>query len=109
MKVSENIKRLRMERHMTQQQLAEAIGVHVVTLQSYEAGKYIPKYGTLLKLSSVFGVPVSEIDNTVQEDVVAVDAVKHRLDIAVNKLNDAGRELVVRYAEDLTTQKEYTK
>lgn len=109
MKVSDNIKRLRKERHMTQQQLADAIGVHVVTLQSYEAGKYVPKYSVLLKLSSALGVPVSEIDHSQQSDVVVIDAVKHRLDVAFNKLNDDGKESVVRYAEDLTTQEKYRK
>lgn len=55
---------LRVERaihHMTQQQLAEAIGVSRQTINAIESGKYIPSTLLALKISVLFGKSVNEI------------------------------------------------
>jgi len=46
---------------MTQQQLAEAIGVSRQTINAVESGKYVPSTLLALKLSEVFGKPVNEL------------------------------------------------
>ena len=107
--IKDNIKRLRKDRHMTQQQLADAIGVHLVTLQSYEAGKYIPKFPVLVKLSSVLGVPVGNLDESLAGDVVSVDGVKYRIDTAYNSLTDEGKEKLADFAEELQNDPKYRK
>lgn len=58
------INTLRVERaikQMTQQQLAEAIGVSRQTINAVESGKYVPSTLLALKLSEVFGKPVNEL------------------------------------------------
>lgn len=55
---------LRVERaikQMTQQQLADAIGVSRQTINAIESGKYIPSTLLALKISRIFGKPVNEI------------------------------------------------
>lgn len=54
---------LRVERailRMTQQQLAEQIGVTRQTINAIEGGKYVPSTVLALKMSRVFKKPVNE-------------------------------------------------
>lgn len=46
---------------MTQQQLAEAIGVSRQTINAIESGKYVPSTLLSLKISEIFGKTVNEI------------------------------------------------
>jgi putative transcriptional regulator len=46
---------------MTQQELADRIGVTRQTIFSIEKGKYSPSVGLALRLAVVFGVPVEEL------------------------------------------------
>ena len=53
---SERLKRLRIERNMTQKQVALLIGVTRATLSTYENQTRYPSYDVLVNLSRVFGV-----------------------------------------------------
>ena len=46
---------------MTQQQLAEAIGVSRQTINAIESGKYVPSTLLSFKISEIFGKTVNEI------------------------------------------------
>lgn len=62
---------IRVERavlRMTQQQLAESIGVTRQTINAIEAGKYIPSTVIALKMSAVFGKSVNDIFQLDEED-----------------------------------------
>ncbi len=55
---------IRVERavlRITQQQLAERIGVTRQTINAIEAGKYVPSTVLALKMSAVFGKSVNEV------------------------------------------------
>ena len=55
---------LRVERailRMTQQQLAEAVGVSRQTINAIETKKYVPSAVLALKITRVFGKPVEEV------------------------------------------------
>jgi putative transcriptional regulator len=57
-----HLKRFRFERRgMTQQQLAERVGVTRQTIISIERGKYKPSIELALRLARVFGVPVEAL------------------------------------------------
>ena len=57
MKFSEKVRMLRKEAHLSQSQLAAAIGVSGRTVQSYEKGKSYPKQREIYsKLAALFGV-----------------------------------------------------
>lgn len=56
-----DIKVQRVILNLTQQELAEKIGVSRQTINALEAGKYIPSTVLALKLSKLFNKPVNEI------------------------------------------------
>ena len=80
MSVAENIRYLRKKKGMTQKQLAEASGLAIITIQQYEAGKYVPKNESLYKLRKAlncniheilnkpFEIPTISIDNLIEID-----------------------------------------
>ena len=62
---------IRVERavlRMTQQQLAESIGVTRQTINAIESGKYVPSTVITLKMSAVFGKSVNDIFQLDEED-----------------------------------------
>ncbi len=63
-----NIKVQRAIFSLTQQDLAERIGVSRQTINALEAGKYVPSTVLALKLSKLFDKPVNEIFELEGED-----------------------------------------
>jgi putative transcriptional regulator len=56
------VKRHRRQLHdMTQQELADRVGVTRQTILSIERGRYNPSVGLALRLADVFDVPVEEL------------------------------------------------
>lgn len=56
--------RIRVERaevRMTQQQLADAIGVSRQTVNAIEAGRFVPSTVLALKIARLFGKPVEQV------------------------------------------------
>ena len=63
--------RIRVERaevRMTQQQLAEAIGVSRQTINAIESGKFVPSTVLALKMAQIFDKPVEDIFMLDDED-----------------------------------------
>jgi len=61
-KLSNNIRRLRFENgQMTQQQLADKVGVTRQTIIAIESGKYAPSLPLAFKIARNFGVPIEAI------------------------------------------------
>lgn len=57
-----NIRRLRFDRkEMTQQDLADKIGVTRQTVNAIEANKYSPSLEVAFKIADVFGVPLDQV------------------------------------------------
>lgn len=66
--IGENIKRLRKERSMTQEQLAEAFGISVGAVYKWENGLSMPEVRLLVELADFFDVSVDYLlGYTVQE------------------------------------------
>ena len=51
----------RAERRLTQQQLAEAVGVSRQTINAIEAGRFVPSTVLALKIARQFAKPVEEL------------------------------------------------
>ncbi|MDH5475066.1 MAG: helix-turn-helix transcriptional regulator [Cyclobacteriaceae bacterium] len=62
------IKVERAKKDMTQEGLAEKIGVSRQTINSIEKGKYVPSTLLAIKMSDVFGVKVNDIFTLEEED-----------------------------------------
>ncbi len=58
----------RAEVRMTQQQLAESIGVSRQTINAIESGKFVPSAVLALKIARLFGKPVENLFQLDEED-----------------------------------------
>ena len=63
-----SIRVFRAERRMTQQQLAEAVGVSRQTVNAIESGRFIPSTVLALKVARLFGKRVEDIVILEEED-----------------------------------------
>lgn len=104
--VGKRIRMLRVERHLSQQKLAEAIGVTFQQVQKYEGGVNRIATGRLLKIAEAFRLPVETILAGLTADVSAGIAVQFALTIFEARLlkayrasNSEQRQLIVRTAE----------
>jgi len=60
--VRNNIRRLRFDNNeMTQEQLAEKVGVTRQTILAIESAKYSPSLELAFKIAQAFGVPLGEV------------------------------------------------
>jgi transcriptional regulator with XRE-family HTH domain len=58
MKISEKIKKLRLEKGWSQTQLANKLGIHPQNVSRYERGPTMPSTEAMSKFAEVFGVSV---------------------------------------------------
>ena len=69
-RLSNNIRKLRFENgQMTQQQLADKVGVTRQTIIATEAGKYAPSMPLAFKIARTFGVPIEAVFQYENEDL----------------------------------------
>ena len=68
MTLGNNLRRLRFEHgEMSQQALANAVGVTRLTIHSVEKAKFVPSTLLALKIARFFGKPVEEVFFIVEE------------------------------------------
>ena len=85
-KISENIKRLRRSKNVTQEQIAEMLGVSVTAVSKWERGETYPDITMLFPLARYFGVSLDEL--------MGYDEAKERAEI--HALRMEYREIHVR-------------
>lgn len=61
MKLSDNIKKYRKAKNMTQKDLARETGLSIASIQGYEQNKYNPKIEQLKKISVVLDVSLYDL------------------------------------------------
>lgn len=59
--VGDNIRRIREEKGLTQEQLGDHLHVAKQTVSSYESGRRRPKAGTLLRFAQALDVPIEDL------------------------------------------------
>lgn len=62
------IKKLRLERDMTQSDLAKMIGISRQSIISLESGRYNPSLPLALQLAKIFDTTVEDIFDLIEED-----------------------------------------
>lgn len=61
-RIANTIRKLRFERNeMTQQELAERVGVTRQTINAIELGKYSPSLEVAFRIAAVFGVTIDDV------------------------------------------------
>lgn len=116
--IGKRIKSARQKVGMSQEELAQTIGVTKSTISKYEKGAREPRYDQLQRIAAALGVPVQELI----ADWSAVDKEEFkrvfihgegleppaRIAVALERLNATGAGKVADYAEDLTHVPRYT-
>ncbi|MDO5400693.1 MAG: helix-turn-helix transcriptional regulator [Eubacteriales bacterium] len=88
MNISDNIRRLRRERALTQEALAEAMGVSCAAVSKWEKGQCAPDLSTLTSLADYFEVSVDALldhrleGDSLERQLKAAEAAADRLDAA---------------------------
>lgn len=89
MKWCKRIKDLREDHDMTQDELAEEIGVSKRTLVRYESGSSEPTISVLIKIALLFDVSVDYIIGLKDTTIIETDSIMNELDkisIIINKI-----------------------
>ena len=94
--MGEKLKSLRIEKNLTQKQVADRIGLAISAVSSYESGTRYPSYDVLVKLARIFHVSTDYllgITNTRNIDVTGlrdneIELVSQLVDTLRNKNND---------------------
>ncbi len=68
MYIGEKIAELRKQNKMTQRELAERLNVSDKVISKWETGKSLPDVETMMRLSKVLGVSISELYESVEKD-----------------------------------------
>ena len=93
MNIREKLKSLRIEKNLTQKQVADRIGLAISAVSSYESGTRYPSYDVLVKLARIFHVSTDYllgITNTRNIDVTGlrdneIELVSQLVDMLRNK------------------------
>ena len=93
--MGEKLKSLRIEKNLTQKQVADRIGLAISAVSSYESGTRYPSYDALVKLARIFHVSTDYllgITNTRNIDVTGlndneIELVSQLVDTLRNKNN----------------------
>lgn len=59
--ITNTVTTLRVEKNMTQEDLASCLGVSRQTIVALEKGNYAPSVALALRIAKLFGVPVEDI------------------------------------------------
>lgn len=67
MRIGDKISELRKQAKMTQKGLAEMLNVSDKVISKWETGKSLPDVESMMRLSKVFGIPISELYECVEK------------------------------------------
>ena len=106
MSTSENIKRIRKERGLTQKQLAKMLNVSEPMISQYESKNSNLRLSTIRNISEALDVSISDIVDDWKYDLKKDPLVNELLNLFYC-LNDNGKKKVIEHAEILTKVNEY--
>lgn len=107
-----NIKKYRIINELTQQELAEKLGVDRTTYSKYESGKANPQFTNVVRLAEIFGVTVGELcgseNDRVMEfgDSAAFSSEELRLIYSFRTLSERRKTEILRTVNRLSNDQE---
>ena len=105
-----NIKSIREKKHISQKQLAAAIGTSQSAIAEYESGQKTPKLETFSRIAAALDTSVlSLLPSEISEGAAILSPEDRELLEAASDLNDSGRKKVREYAADLGNNPNYRK
>lgn len=103
MKFQEKLKINRLNKSMSQEDLARKIGTSRAAIGFWENGKRIPKIEQVMKIADAFGIEWTELldDDAPVYSTVTVRGEERALISSYRQLNDEGRHMLVAFAQSL--------
>ena len=88
---SENLRRIRFEKHMTQEEFAELLGTSKQNVSRYESGAVSPKISTAKSIADKLGIPLAELAGEL--DILRAEFLEAEEKQLNRLLNNAGQQL----------------
>jgi transcriptional regulator with XRE-family HTH domain len=110
MNIGENIKRLREEKGLTQQQVAELVNMHRSNYSKVESGQRELSVKALSKIANYFGISLDELVNGeggLPEEVSIKDTNTLEQVKLIQELNEEDRSMVFKMIETFLTKKKF--
>lgn len=86
--IDAKIKQLRLQRHLSQTDLAKKLGVSKSVISAYENGIHLPPYDVLLQIARIFGVSTDYLLGAANNRSVNVDGLTDTQIEAITKIVD---------------------
>ena len=99
--LSRNIRELRIERGLTQTELAKAIGVTQGAVYFWEKGINEPTAGYLVKMATLFSVSVDELLSFDGQKPLSVDAETTEMTRLFSRLTKEQRQIMISVAKEI--------
>lgn len=99
-RIGARLKRARQDRGLTQEQLAEAAGLHTTYIAKVEAGDRTPSLETLIRLSSIMNVSLQSVVAVVDqhpEETVPGDDIQAEIIYYLHKCSIQEMQLIKDY------------
>lgn len=90
-----NIKNIRMNRHMTQAEFAQKLGISDKAISTYENGTRNPKMDVIIKIANTFHLTTTEILESNPSDD------EHMVLTQYRQLTDANKNVVINLINNL--------
>jgi transcriptional regulator with XRE-family HTH domain len=76
--LGERLRILRLEKQITQTEMARRVGITKVMISSYELEQRQPSYGVLIKLAAFFGVTTDFLLGVAKERTICVEGLNEK-------------------------------
>ena len=103
MNIAANIRRLREERGMEQQELAEKLNISNKTISSWECGRTEPRMGMIEAMCAVFGCKKTELIDGEKPHSTDAELIEYAKRLSVLSSDDL--ENVMQYIDFLSKKK----
>lgn len=105
----EKVIKLRKEKHISQKNLADKLGIHVTNMNKYERGLSMPSLETLKRLSTVLDISIDyllfdEKGDTIKSRIIDDELLKQFE--KVSKLDTSNKEVIKTVIESIITKSE---
>ncbi len=80
MEIGGNIKKFRINKGLTQKELANKLGVTVTTIQNYENNRRKPDFTVLDNIAEILGCKLFDLLGVVEPELVTVEPAEHFLE-----------------------------
>ena len=85
MKFGENLRNLRKSKKLSQEKLAEKVGVSRQSISKWECGEAYPEMNNIIKLCNIFHCKINEL---IHEDMVDIDSLDEEVKMSVVKFKE---------------------